>query len=259
MKLEFIADLLKKDATELVSTLNLQDVQDEVPENALKDLISNHIKEVEINAKVLGKKEGEGMAKRTILTDAEKKLKTSFEVDGKDFDDILSNLNAKFETLSKSGSKDEDLKKQVDTWKNTVKDLQSKLESKDKEFESIRTKEVVKNKILPVMGKFDFATPKVQEIALNQFLETNAFKIEGDDLFLEKDGKYFSNALELAENHFKDFGKPKENKGPNAPNTRNGLNGNANTLKDLLAEVNKAKTSEERQSIMARIEALEKV
>ena len=159
MKLEFIADLLKKDATELVSTLNLQDVQDEVPENALKDLISNHIKEVEINAKVLGKKEGEGMAKRTILNDAEKKLKTSFEVDGKDFDDILSNLNAKFETLSKSGSKDEDLKKQVDTWKNTVKDLQSKLESKDKEFESIRTKEVVKNKILPVMGKFEFATP----------------------------------------------------------------------------------------------------
>ena len=78
-------------------------------------------------------------------------------------------------------------------------------------------------------------------------------------MFLEKDGKYFSNALELAENHFKDFGKPKENKGPNAPNTRSATNGRANTLKDLLAEVNKAKTSEERQSIMARIEALEKV
>lgn len=257
MKLEFVADLLKKDASELVSTLNLQ-VQDEVPENALKDLITNHIKEIEINSKVLGKKEGEGMAKRTILTEAEKKLKTNFEVDGKDFDEIITNLSAKFETLSKSGSKDEDLKKQVDTWKNTVKDLQTKLESKDKEFESIRTKEVVKNKILPVIGKFEFATQRVQEIAINQFLETNTFKIEGEDLFLEKDGKYFSNALEIAENHFKDFGKPKENKAGNAPMERNGSN-KGTTLKDLLEQVNKSKTSEERQSIMAQIQALEKV
>lgn len=258
MKLELLADLLKKDATELVGTLNLQDNQSEVTDEALKDVLSNHIKEVEINAKLNGKREAEGMAKRTILNDAEKKLKSSFEVDGKDFDEIIGNLNAKFESLTKVGTKDEDLKKQVDTWKNTVKDLQSKLESKDKEFETIRTKEIVKSKILPVLGKFEFATSKVQEIALNQFLETNQFKIDGDDLFLEKNGAYFSNINETAENHFKEFGKVKE-VGKSAPNVRSGQTNYGNTLKELLGQIDKAKTTEERQAIMTQIEALEKV
>jgi hypothetical protein len=221
-------------------------------------MLSKHIKEIEVNAKVNGKREAEGMAKRTILSEAEKKLKSQFEVDGKDFDELVTNLNAKFETLSKSGSKDEDLKKQVDTWKNTVKELQSKLEAKDKEFESIRTKEVVKSKILPVLGKFEFATPKVQEIALNQFLDSNQFKVEGEDLFLEKNGAYFSNIMETAENHFKEFGKPKEVK-PAAPNVRSGQTSYGTSLSELLKKVETAKTTQERQSIMAQIQALEKV
>jgi hypothetical protein len=258
MKLELLASVLGKDATELAGTLNLQENQSEVAEDVLKDVLSKHIKEIEVNAKLTGKREAEGMAKRTILTDAEKKLKTTFDVDGKDFDELLNNLNSKFESLSKSGTKDEDLKKQVDTWKTTVKELQLKLDSKDKEFENIRTKEVVKSKITPVLGKFEFATDKVQEIALNQFLEKNQFKVDGEDLFLEKNGAYFSNIIEAAEIHFKDFGKVKE-VNRNAPPNRTGDTNYGTTLKDLLTQVEKAKTTEERQSIMNQIQSLEKV
>lgn len=256
MKLESLASLLGKDATELAGALNLQENQDNVPEDAILNVLKNHLKEVEVNAKQTGKREAEGMAKRTILSEAEKKLKSSFSVDGENFDEILTNLSGKIDTLTKAGTKDEDLKKEVDTWKKTVKDLQSKLELKDKEFESIRTKEVVKSKIMPVLSKFEFATTKVQEIALNQFLDSNQFKIEGEDLFLEKNGAYFSNILETAENHFKEFGKVKDSGKP-APVVRSGSTNYGSTLKELLSQVDKVKTAAERQSILNQIQALE--
>lgn len=256
MKLESLASLLGKDAAELAGTLNVQDNQENVPDDAILGVLKSHIKEVEVNAKLNGKREAEGMAKRTILSEAEKKLKSSFGIDGENFEEIVTNLNGKFESLTKAGTKDEDLKKEVDTWKKTVKELQSKLESKDKEFESIRTKEVVKSKIMPILGKFEFATSKVQEIALSQFLDSNQFKIEGDDLFLEKNGAYFSNIVETAENHFKEFGKVKDSGKP-APVVRSGSTNYGTTLKELLSQVDKAKTTEERQSILNQIKALE--
>lgn len=258
MKLELLADILKKDAAELVSTLNLQNGQDEVSDDIVKSEIDKFTKELEINSKVLGKKEAEGMARRLVMSDVEKRLKSSFEIDGKDFDEIINSLSTKIETISKSGSKDDELKKQVDTWKSTVKELQGKLDLKDKEFEGIRTKDVVKSKIMPILAKFEFATEKVQEIAINQFLSENQFTVEGEDIFLEKGGKFYSNPLEMAETHFKDFGKLKESK-PGAPQTRSGATSYGGNLKELYAKIGTAKTPEERQAILVQIEALEKV
>jgi hypothetical protein len=71
MKLEQLAALLKKDATEFSSTLNL-DAQAEVPDDILTRELTSFHSELKVNYIAEGKKQGDGMAKRLVMTEAEK-------------------------------------------------------------------------------------------------------------------------------------------------------------------------------------------
>jgi hypothetical protein len=125
---------------------------------------------------------------------------------------------------------------------------------KDKEFEKIETHGKVKSKLQPILGKFEFATDKVKEIAIKSFLDGSEFLISGSDIFLMQEGKPVTSFDQVAETHFSDFGRAKQ-EGKVLPKM-NGLPGNTsygNTAKELIDSLRKASTAEEKAAIQEQL------
>jgi hypothetical protein len=253
MKLEQMASLLKKDATELVSTLNLTEGQEEVSDEVAVKEISNFIREIEISKLSEGKKQGEGMAKRTILNDAEKKLKEKFGIDGNGFDDLIESLSTKVN----SQPTDEKWKKEIEIWKAKHDDVTSKYNGLLTNVTKIETKSKVTSKLVNVFDKIDFPTPKVKDIAINDFIEQYQFEEAESGLYAKKGDKVIIDIENLALTHFKEYGKEKQQ--GNKPNVTfpNSSYTGTKTLDELFAEIPKAKTAEERAQILDEIRKIE--
>lgn len=253
MKLEQLASLLKKDATEFSSTLNL-DVTSEVSDDILTRELTNFHKELEINFKAEGKKQGEGMAKRLVMTEAERTLKDTFGVDGSNFNEIVENLKG----LKSDGKTDDKLKADLDKWKQTALAKDNEIQNLKNQFETIQVTEKIKGQILPKLDKFEFATSKVREVAVNEFLNNRKFKVEGSDIFIEKNDAFFTLSETEIENHFKDYGVLKSNK-PNGTAPRQPQSGTSygTSKAELLKEIEKAPTLEDLARLREQLNALE--
>lgn len=249
MKLEQMASLLKKDATELVSALNLQDSQAEVPDEVVVKEINNFIREIEISKLSEGKKQGEGMAKRTILSDAEKKLKEKFSVEGNSFDELIESLSTKIN----SQPTDEKYKKEIDLLRAKHSDIESKYNSLLTNAAKIETRSKVTSKLTSIFDKIEFPTTKVKEIALNDFVDNYQFEEAESGLYAKKGDKVIIDIETLAYNHFLEYGKAKQSQQkPNVSFPDNTYTG-SKTLEQLYAEIPKAKTAEERAQILEEI------
>lgn len=254
MKLEQMASLLKKDATELASTLNLADGQVDVPDEVAVKEINNFIRETEISKLNEGKKQGEGMAKRTILSDAEKKIKEKFGVDGTNFDELIDSLSNKLS----SQPTDEKYKKEIDLLKAKNEDLSNKYNGLMTNITKIETKSKVTSKLTNVFEKIEFPTGKVKEIAVEDFINQYQFEEAESGLYAKKGDKVIIDIETLALNHFKEYGKEKQSQSQK-PNVMfpNGTYTGTKTMEDLFAEIPKAKTPEERAQILDEIKKLE--
>lgn len=254
MKLEQMASLLKKDATELASTLNLAEGQAEVPDDIAVKEINNFIREIEISKLNEGKKQGEGMAKRTILTDAEKKIKEKFGVDGANFDELIDSLSTKIS----SQPTDEKYKKEIDLWKAKHDDISTKYNGLLTNVTKIETKSKVTSKLANVFDKIEFPTNRVKEIAIDDFISQYQFEEAESGLYAKKGEKVIIDVENLALNHFKEFGKEKQSQTgkPNVTFPNNSYTG-TKTLDELFAEIPKAKTPDERAQILEEIKKIE--
>lgn len=253
MKLELLATLLKKDAAELSSALNLE-VSAEVPEDILTRELTSFHNEIKVNSIAEGKKQGEGKAKREVLSDAEKTLKETFGIDGNDFKEIVENLKG----LKSDGKPDEKLKSELDKWKQTALSKDNEIASLKSEFEKIQTTEKLKSSILPKLDKFEFATAKVREVAINEFLNTKKFKIEGSDIFLERnDNTFVTLSDSVIDEHFKEFGTIKTNGKPNTPPRTGSPTSYGKTASEILKAIDNAKTPEELQDLRQQLASLE--
>ena len=251
MKLEQLALLLKKDATELSSTLNLEN-QADVPDEILTRELTNFHSELKINSIAEGKKQGEGMAKRLVMTEAEKTLKDTFGIDGNNFNELVENLKG----LKSEGKTDEKLKSELDKWKQTALSKDTEIASLKSEFEKIQTTEKLKLSIVPKLDKFEFATSKVREVAVNDFIQNRKFKIEGSDIFIERNDAFFTLSDNEIENHFKEYGTIKQSKGNGTP-PRNTVTSYGTSKADLFKEIDKATTPEEVARLREELAALE--
>jgi hypothetical protein len=254
MKLEQMASLLKKDATELVSALNLTEGQEEVSDEIAVKEISNFIREIEISKLVEGKKQGEGMAKRTILSDAEKKIKEKFNVEGASFDDLIESLSTKVNTQPS----DDKYKKEIDLWKAKHDDLINKYNGLLTNVTKIETKTKVTSKLSTVFDKIDFPSNKVKELAINDFVEQFQFEEAESGLYAKQGERVIIDIENLALNHFKEYGKMKEVQSakPNVTFPNMSYTGKK-TMDELFAEIPKAKTPEEQAQILDEIAKLE--
>lgn len=253
MKLEQLAVLLSKDPAELSSTLNLE-VSVDVPEDILTRELTNFHKEIGVTKFNEGKKQGEGMAKRLVMTEAEKTLKETFGIDGKDFNEIVENLKG----LKSDGKPDEKLKSELDKWKQTALSKDNEIASLKSEFEKIQTTEKLKSSILPKLDKFEFATAKVREVAINEFLNTKKFKIEGSDIFLERnDNTFVTLSDSVIDEHFKEFGTIKANGKTNTPPRTQTQTSYGKTASEILKAIDNAKTPEELQDLRQQLASLE--
>ena len=253
MKLEQLASLLGKDVMELEGTLNLQS-SDDVQDDILTRELTNFHKELAITKLNEGKIQGEGKAKRLVMTEAERTLKDTFGVDGSNFNEIVENLKG----LKSDGKTDDKLKADLDKWKQTALAKDNEIQTLKNQFETIQVTEKIKSQILPKLDRFDFATSKVREVAVNEFLSNRKFKVEGSDIFIEKNDAFFTLSENEIDNHFKDYGVLKSNK-PNAtaPRQTNGATSYGTTKADILKAIDKATTSEELSQLREQLNALE--
>ena len=253
MKLEQLASLLGKDVMELEGTLNLQS-SDDVQDDILTRELTNFHKELAITKLNEGKIQGEGKAKRLVMTEAERTLKDTFGVDGSNFNEIVENLKG----LKSDGKTDDKLKADLDKWKQTALAKDNEIQTLKNQFETIQVTEKIKSQILPKLDRFDFATSKVREVAVNEFLSNRKFKVEGSDIFIEKNDAFFTLSENEIDNHFKDYGVLKSNK-PNAtaPRQTNGATSYGTSKADILKAIDKATTSEELSQLREQLNALE--
>jgi hypothetical protein len=255
MKLEQLASLLKKDAADLEGSLSLQKT-DDVPFEQISREIEAALKQQHISGLSEGKKQGEGKAKREILTDLESKIKGKFDVSG--------NLDEMIEALSEKVSKpipgaDEKVIKERDAWKAKFDEVQNQLTQKVREFERVELVSTVKGKLKPVLEKFSFISTKAEQRALDDFINGNVFTISGEDVFIEKDGKPLFQFDQIAEQHFADFGTPKDQKKtfPGAAPQKPGGTSYGTTQKELFTALRAAKTPEEAATIQQQIASLD--
>jgi hypothetical protein len=255
MKLEQLASLLKKDAADLEGSLSLQKT-DEVPFEQISREIEAALKQQHISGLSEGKKQGEGKAKREILTDLESKIKGKFDVSG--------NLDEMIEALSEKVSKpipgaDEKIIKERDAWKAKFDEVQNQLTQKVKEFERVELVSTVKGKLKPILEKYSFVTPKVEQVALENYINGNEFIISGDDVFIVQDGKPVVAFETTAEKHFAEFGTPKDQRKtfPGAATQKPGGTSYGTTQKELFTALRAAKTPEEAATIQQQIASLD--
>ena len=251
MKLEQLASLLGKDATELQGSLNLEN-QADVPDEILTRELTNFTKELSITKFNEGKKQGEGMAKRLVMTEAEKTLKDTFGVDGNSFNELVENLKG----LKSESKADEKLLKERDQWKATALSKDTEIQNLKTQFETIQVTEKIKTQIVPKLDKFDFATSKVREVAVNDFIQNRKFKIEGSDIFIERNDAFFTLSDSEIENHFKEYGTIKQSSGKGTP-PRNTGTSYGTSKADLFKEIDKATTPEEVARLREELAALE--
>ncbi len=251
MKLEQLASLLGKDATELQGSLNLES-QADVPDEILTRELTNFTKELSITKFNEGKKQGEGMAKRLVMTEAEKALKDTFGVDGSNFNELVENLKG----LKSESKADEKLLKERDQWKATALSKDTEIQNLKTQFETIQVTEKIKTQIVPKLDKFDFATSKVREVAVNDFIQNRKFKIEGSDIFIERNDAFFTLSDNEIENHFKEYGTLKQSKGNGTPPRNTGTRYGTSKA-DLFKEIDKATTPEEVARLREELAALE--
>jgi hypothetical protein len=254
MKLESLASLLGKEATELTTTLNV-DIGQEVDENQVSKLLSEHINLIKITSLSEGKKQGEGKAKREVLTDVEKRLKSEFEVDGDNFDALLTGLKSKVGKVEIKT--DEKVLQELNAWKQKAATAQSELDKFKSDFERQQVISQVKTKLNPILEKFEFATEKVKEIAISNLLQDKDFLISGETTFIVENGNPIGALNDLAEKHFSDFGKVKTN--TTIPPNRQFTPGPPNS-ENHIAELNKklmfAKTLDEKRKILEELNKL---
>ncbi len=255
MKLEQLAALLKKDATEFSSTLNL-DAQAEVPDDILTRELTSFHSELKVNYIAEGKKQGDGMAKRLVMTEAEKALKDAFGIDGKDFNELVDNL--KVLKSSEGGKVDEKIKADAEKWKQTALAKETEIQTLKSQFETIQTTEKIRGQILPKLDKFEFATAKVREVAINEFLSTKKFKVDGSDIFLERhDNTFVVLSDNEIESHFKEFGTIKQGKPPGTPPRQPSGTSYGSSKAEIYKAIDKATTAEEITALREQLNALE--
>lgn len=253
MKLEQLASLLGKDAKELEGTLNLQS-SDDVQDDILTRELTNFTKELGVTKFNEGKKQGEGMAKRLVMTEAEKTLKDTFGIDGKDFNEIVENLKG---LKSDGGKPDEKLKADAEKWKQTALAKDNEISNLKSQFENIQVTEKIKSQILPKLDKFEFATSKVREVAVNEFLNNRKFKVEGSDIFIEKNDAFFTLSETEIDNHFKEYGVVKAGKPNGTPPRHQSSTSYPKTRTELFKAIDNAKTSEEIAELKEQLATLE--
>jgi len=250
MKLEQLASLLGKDATELQGTLNL-DGQADVPDDTLTKELTNYVKELGLTKFNEGKKQGEGMAKRLVMSENEKSLREAFNVDGANFSEIIDNLKS----LKSENKADEKILKERDQWKSTALSKDAEIQNLKTQFENIQLSEKVKSFILPKIDRFDFTTSKVRDVAVNDFIQNRKFKIEGSDIFIEKNDSFFTLSENEIENHFKEYGVAKTVKNGTPP--RNNSTSYGLSKADIFKDIEKATTPDEIARLREALAALE--
>lgn len=257
MKVEQLAVMLEMDATELAGTLKLQ-VADEVQDEILIKEIRSKIKETEITKLREGKTQGEGMAKRTIYLDVEKRIKETFGASGDNLESILEDAKKKFESKPKGEFDRSEFDKQIEIQKEKARLKEEESNMYKAKLEKIELKDSVMSGISEHLKNFKFASSKLQNLAIDEFVNSNKFIFSDGELFLEIAGKPSAQIEKHVNEHFAQFGiSVQEDKKQPFTNQKKDSTRMSEKLPDLYKSLHEAKTAQEKADIFDKIKSLE--
>jgi len=205
-----------------------------------------------------GKKQAEGMIKRKVLSEAEKKIKEKFDVSGETYEELLESLNEKIH-LQTSNVGDQ-FKKEKEILKSKVSFLESELEKVKSEFERSTSEKVIIDKISPYLQRFEFVTEKVKQMAIQDYLNSRKFINSDGEIFLEIDDKPVAAIEHDFEKHALQYAVLKNQNSPTKKPTSVEISGTDASFGDSISELLKAlKTApvDEREAIKSKIKLLE--
>jgi len=255
MKLELLADILETTATELASTLKLEDGTEEVSPEIAELEIYEQLSAAKLKAKRTYVKEGEGKAERLFKQSAETKFR-ELGIEGEKYDDFFGNLSTALE--AKPNGDDKETMRINAALKQELEALKTSVSARDaKEIEATKatkTRNLVLSSISTVMDGFTFPSLRSKEIAIDNFISENKFTIDGTDVYLEKNGSPISKFNNEAKEHFSLFGTVKEGeRKPKVPKV--GTPEYNGDLSELNKQFINAPTLEARTAIKAKIQA----
>lgn len=256
MKLEILGSILKKEPTELASTLKIAEGSD-VPDDQVSKLITAHIESERALLKASIETEQKGMQTRLAKTALEKSLKEKFAfLKGSKLDDMMDEIDAQ---LSSSGSSDSEklaLTKQIEAFKLKAEKAEKELSDFTKAEADKARKASIVARLSAQLEKYEFVSDKVKELAIDQFINSNSFIVSGTDIFLEKDSKPVVISDKDIESHFSSFGSVKDTK-KKLPNTRDEGGEGKLSRQDLFKKLKEASTPEDIARIQEQISSLE--
>jgi hypothetical protein len=253
MKVELLASILEKDAAEFSSTLNLEDGVDEVSQEVAQKEISEYISELKISKLSEGKTQGEGMAKRLVRTEIESLMKRELGVEGK-FDEMVESLKAKLSGTKETNNDDNE--KQSLALKAKISDLEETIFSQKSKFLKIESDTKVKGKLGSLIDTFEFATPKVKQVAVDSYLNSRKFTFSDDDIFIDNNGTLSAKFNEDVEKHFLDFAVKKQPKEKKPTSLKIDSTDYGNDLSELNKQYSNATTADEKKAILAKIKTI---
>ena len=248
MKLETLAVVLEKTASELQADLKLEEGIELVPDDIAKSAIIDFGK----GQFSKGKEQGLGWAKKEVLKDVEKRLGDKLGETGQ-FDDLLS----------KVGQAPKD-----NIWKDKFTALNDEFSNFKNDIDKQKKLSVIETKVSNLLDTFD-GSDKLKKLATKEFINTNKFEIDDDYITildnenkpLKRDGKFveFEN---LVDGHFSNlFEKKTKSSAPSGAGSQNNNSSNSgvNTIAEAFKALKLAKTADERSLIQKRIKELEKI
>lgn len=259
MEIGVIAAALNKPAEELKTAYNITD--DKIDETTLKSILSKEIDLVSKQSFKSGKDEGFNWGTREIKSKVEKQLKSEFEIDG-DLDTIITTLKTKMQP--DDPKKHEAYKHEIETYKAKLQNINAQFDTFKSEVENEKKTSKIKSKIdsvLPIF--FETSNSKLKDVAVREFLNSYSIEeIDGSVMVFDKEKRpIYKQFDDLTQEFFKDFLPLKEAKkaAPTIPNDPTKMfSPNGQSKDQLLKELSKAKTGDERAAILEKIKSMEK-
>ncbi|MFO0202795.1 MAG: hypothetical protein ACK528_06650, partial [Alphaproteobacteria bacterium] len=142
--------------------------------------------------------------------------------------------------------------------KAKIFEAENKLAQKEQEYEKQLTQKTIIDKITPLLSKYEFATDRVKQLALQEYINSNQFIVSDDELFIEIDGKPIASMDAILERHMLQFGTLKQagSQKPKAVEVSGNNASYGDSISELLKQL-KTAPIEEREAIKAKIKQIE--
>jgi hypothetical protein len=261
MNINVLCGIIKKSLKELQELENLENDVVDIDDNIAASYIKDHLTSM--------KDQGKGWGTKEAFQTIQKTIKNDFGIETDDAVQGLLKIKELLNSKSENQNVDEKLKRDIEILKEKNISLTDQINKKEQDDLLNNKKGILKKELDKIiLENFGESTDRLKSIAVDEFFKTAIWEVEDNDISIYSD-KEKTKLLKIENKHatLKDFALPIFNDIlPQKSKSKDLPNGGGNeekyipkgeTLGSLYKELAIAKTLDERNSILAKIEKLQ--